>query len=115
LSRRPGGTCTWGSHSGRGNRPAPERRTSAGGFGPLTEVAMTHWARWSAALTVASLVAAGLAAQGSGGAGDPLPASPSAGTTAMLLHAAATGDWPPHGGNYWNDRYLPRRTSTTAN
>jgi len=76
---------------------------------------MTHWARWSAALTVASLVAAGLAAQGSGGAGDPLPASPSVVTTDMLLHAAATGDWLMYGGNYWNDRYSPLKTITTAN
>jgi alcohol dehydrogenase (cytochrome c) len=76
---------------------------------------MTHWARWSAALTLASLVAAGLAAQGSGGAGDPVPAAPSVVTTDMLLHAAASGDWLMYGGNYWNDRYSPLKTITTAN
>jgi alcohol dehydrogenase (cytochrome c) len=76
---------------------------------------MTHWARWSAALTLASLVAAGLAAQGSGGAGDPVPAAPPVVTTDMLLHAAASGDWLMYGGNYWNDRYSPLKTITTAN
>src|SRR5260370_41944643 len=71
--------------------------------------------RWRAALAVASLVAGGLAATGSGGAGDPLPASPSVVTTDMLLHAAASGDWLMYGGNYWNDRYSPLKTITTAN
>ncbi|HYK82993.1 MAG TPA: PQQ-binding-like beta-propeller repeat protein [Gemmatimonadales bacterium] len=76
---------------------------------------MRHWARWNATLAVASLIGAGLAAQGSGGTGDPVSTPPPSVTADMLLHAAASGDWVMYGGNYWNDRYSPLKTISTAN
>jgi PQQ-dependent dehydrogenase (methanol/ethanol family) len=66
-------------------------------------------------VVAASLVAAPLAAQGSGGAGDPPALPQTVVTTDMLLHAAASGDWLMYGGNYWNDRYSPLKTISTAN
>src|SRR3989442_1944983 len=73
---------------------------------PLTEVGMMHWARWSATVAVAALVAAPLCGQGSGGAADRLLGAPPPPvlTKAMPPNAAADGDWPM----YWrNDRNNP--------
>src|SRR5437879_11374620 len=79
---------------------------------PSTEVGMMHWARWSATVTVAALVAAPLCGQGSGGAADPLPGAPPRAvvTNDMLLNAAASGDWLMYGHNYWNNRFSPLKT-----
>ena len=76
-----------------------------------------HWARWSAAVTVAALVAAPLCGQGSGGAADPLPGAPlhAVVTNDMLLNAAASGDWLMYGHNYWNNRFSPLKTINTTN
>src|SRR5207244_5309618 len=84
---------------------------------PLTEVGMMHWARWSATVAVAALVAAPLCGQGSGGAADPLPGAPphAVVTNDMLLNAAASGDWLMYGHNYWNNRFSPLKTINTTN
>jgi PQQ-dependent dehydrogenase (methanol/ethanol family) len=78
---------------------------------------MMHWARWSAAVAVAALVAAPLCGQGSGGAADLSPvAQPHAVVTNdMLLNAAASGDWLMYGHNYWNNRFSPLKTINTSN
>src|SRR5438093_1346993 len=78
---------------------------------------MMHWARWSATVAVAALVAAPLCGQGSGGAADPLPGVPphAVVTNDMLLNAAASGDWLMYGHNYWNNRFSPLKTINTAN
>src|SRR2546428_10680668 len=62
---------------------------------PLTEVGMMHWARWSATVAGAALVAGPLCGQGAGGAADPPPGAPGhAGVTDdLLLTAAASGGW----------------------
>jgi len=53
---------------------------------------MMHWARWSATVAVAALVAAPLCGQGSGGAADPyLVAPPHAVVTNDMLLNAANG------------------------
>src|SRR2546428_3554060 len=106
MSRLRAGTCMWDSRWVREN----SRR-------PLTEVGMMHWARWSAAVAVAALVAAPLCGQGSGGAADPLPGAPphAVVTNDMLLNAAASGDWLMYGHNYWNNRFSPLKTINTAN
>src|SRR5688572_33277425 len=79
---------------------------------------MTQWARWGAAVTVASLVGAPLCAQGSGGggAGEEPAASPhTVVTNDMLLQAAASGDWLMYGHNYSNNRFSPLKRINTAN
>ncbi len=75
-----------------------------------------HWARWSATVAVAALVAAPLCGQGSGGAADPLPGAPphAVVTNDMLLNAAASGDWLMYGHNYWNNRFSPLKTINTT-
>src|SRR4029077_16859087 len=104
MSRLRAGTCMWGSRWVQGN----SRR-------PSTEVGMMHWARWSAAVAVAGLVAVPLCGQGSGGGGD-LSAPPHAVVTNdMLLNAAASGDWLMYGHNYWNNRFSPLRTINATN
>src|SRR2546427_12079907 len=105
MSRLRAGTCMWDSRWVREN----SRR-------PLTEVGMMHWARWSATVAVAALVAAPLCGQGSGGAADPLlGAPPHAGVTNdMRTNAAASGDWLMYGHNYWNNRFSPLKTINTA-
>src|SRR5689334_24636069 len=78
---------------------------------------MRYWARWSATVLVAALIAAPLCGQGSGGVSNP-GISPSANaivTNDMLLNAAASGDWLMYGHNYWNNRYSPLKTINTAN
>src|SRR5437660_9032930 len=81
-----------------------------------TEVGMTHWARWCATVAVASLVAAPLCGQGSGGVGDPAAAPPHAVVTNdMLLQAAGSGDWLMYGHNYWNNRFSPLKQINTTN
>src|SRR6266705_1460330 len=76
---------------------------------------MRHWARWCATVIVASLVAAPLGAQGSGGVGDPASAPRIVVTNDMLINAAGSGDWLMYGHNYWNDRYSPLKTINTTN
>src|SRR5438876_972459 len=78
---------------------------------------MMHWARGSATVAVAALVAAPLCGQGSGGAADPLPGAPphAVVTNDMLLNAAASGDWLMYGHNYWNNRFSPLKTINTTN
>src|SRR2546426_8837539 len=71
---------------------------------------MTQWARWCAAAAVASLVAAPLCAQGSGGVAEPPAAPHSVVTNDMLLQAAGSGNWLMYGHNYWNNRYSPLKT-----
>jgi PQQ-dependent dehydrogenase (methanol/ethanol family) len=63
---------------------------------------------------VASLVAAPLAGQGSGGMADPT-APRAVVTNDMLLNAAGSGDWLMYGHNYWNNRYSPLKQINTAN
>src|SRR6266851_584403 len=104
MSRLRAGTCMSGSRWVQGN----SRRTS-------TEVGMTHWARWSATVVVAALVAAPLCGQGSGGVGDPSAAPNAVVTNDMLLNAAASGDWLMYGHNYWNNRFSPLKTINTTN
>src|SRR5437867_4440005 len=104
TSRLRVGTCMQGSRWVQGN----SRRTS-------TEVGMTHWARWSATVVVAALVAAPLCGQGSGGVGDPSAAPNAVVTNDMLLNAAASGDWLMYGHNYWNNRFSPLKTINTTN
>src|SRR5260370_13973575 len=106
MSRLRAGTCMSGSRWVEGN----SRRHS-------TEVGMMHWARWSAAVAVAGLVAAPLCGQGSGGVGDaPAGAPPHAVVTNdMLLNAAASGDWLMYGHNYWNNRFSPLKTINATN
>src|ERR1041385_7247138 len=84
---------------------------------PSTEVGMMHWARWSAAVAVAALVAGPLCGEGAGGGGVAAPAaSPQTTVTNdMLLNAAAGGDWLMYGHNYWNNRFSPLKTINTAN
>src|SRR2546422_288830 len=79
MSRLRAGTCMSGSRWVQGN----SRRLS-------TEVGMMHWARWSAAVAVAGLVAAPLCGQGSGGVGDPSGAPHAVVTNDMLLNPVAT-------------------------
>src|SRR5207244_6357427 len=79
---------------------------------PSTEVGMTQWARWCATAAVASLAAAPLCAQGSGGVADPARAVV---TNDMLLNAAGSGDWLMYGHNYWNNRYSPLKQINAAN
>src|SRR2546425_13264355 len=78
---------------------------------------MMPWARWSATVAVAALVAAPLCGQGSGGAADPSPVAPAHAvvTNDMLTNAAASGDWLMYGHNYWNNRFSPLKTINTAN
>src|SRR2546422_10336711 len=78
---------------------------------------MMHWARWSATMAVAALVAAPLCGQGAGGATDPLPVAPphAVVTNDMLTNAAASGDWLMYGHNYWNNRVSPPKTNNTTN
>src|SRR3989441_4010433 len=76
---------------------------------------MTQWARWCAAAAVASLVAAPLCAQGSGGLAEPPAAPHSVVTNDMLLQAAGSGNWLMYGHNYWNNRYSPLKTINTTN
>src|SRR3989442_8530000 len=78
---------------------------------------MMHWARWSAPMAVAALVAAPLCGQGSGGATDPLPVAPphAVVTNDMLTNAAASGDWLMYGHNYWNNRFSPLKTINPTN
>src|SRR5213593_3004474 len=76
---------------------------------------MMHWARWSATVAVAALVAAPLCGQGSGGVGDPSAAPNAVVTNDMLLNAAASGDWLMYGHNYWNNRFSPLKTINTTN
>ena len=76
---------------------------------------MTQWARWCAAAAVASLVAAPLCAQGSGGVAEPPAAPHSVVTNDMLLQAAGSGNWLMYGHNYWNNRYSPLKTINTTN
>src|SRR2546426_11870369 len=76
---------------------------------------MMHWARWSAAVAVAGLVAARLCGQGWGGVGDPSVAPHAVVTNDMLLNAAASGDWLMYGHNYWNNRFSPLKTINTTN
>src|SRR5436305_1271111 len=106
MSPLPAAICTSDSRSVLGN----SRR-------PSTEVGMMHWARWSATVAVAALVAAPLCGQGSGGAADPsLVAPPHAVVTNdMLTNAAASGDWLMYGHNYWNNRFSPLQTTNTTN
>ena len=73
---------------------------------------MTQWARWCATAAVASLAAAPLCAQGSGGVADPARAVV---TNDMLLNAAGSGDWLMYGHNYWNNRFSPLKQINTAN
>src|SRR5690242_14461700 len=104
MNRLRAGTYMWDPRWVQGNT----RR-------PFTEVGMMHWARWSAAVAVAGLVAAPLCGQGSGGVGD-LSASPHAVVTNdMLLSAAASGDWLMYGHNYWNNRFSPLKTINATN
>src|SRR3989442_9448855 len=106
MSRLRAGTCMWDSRWVREN----SRR-------PLTGVGMMHWARWSATVAVAALVAAPLCGQGSGGAADPLLGAPphAVVTNDMLTNAAASGDWLMYGHNYWNNRFSPLKTINTTN
>src|SRR3989454_6746897 len=76
---------------------------------------MTQWARWCAAAAVASLVAAPLCAQGSGGVAEPPAAPHSVVTNDMLLQAAGSGNWLMYGHNYWNNRFSPLKQINTAN
>src|SRR5256886_8992597 len=78
---------------------------------------MMHWARWSATVAVAALVAAPLCGQGSGGAAEPSPIAPphAVVTNDMLTNAAASGDWLMYGHNYWNNRFSPLKTINTTN
>src|SRR5260370_40819468 len=98
MRRLRAGTCMSGSRWVQEN----SRR-------PSTEVGMMHWARWSAAVAVAGLVAAPLCRQGAGGGGDPPAGAPPHGVGAddLRLDAAASGDWLGQGANYWNDRFSP--------
>src|SRR5256712_10014574 len=104
MSRLRAGTCMSGSRWVQGN----SRRLS-------TEVGMMHWARWSAAVAVAGLVAAPLCGQGAGGGGDPSVAPHAVVTNDMLLNAAASGDWLMYGHNYWNNRFSPLKPIHTMN
>src|SRR5438270_12881611 len=107
TSPLPGATCTSGSRWARGSNP-PQSSTEEG---------MTHCARWCATVAVASLVAAPLCGQGSGGVGDPAAAPPHAVVTNdMLLQAAARRDWLTSGHNYWDNPYSPLKllTATTV-
>src|SRR3989441_6124940 len=104
MSRLPAAMCTWDSLSVLGN----SRRTS-------TEVGMMHWARWSATVVVAALVAAPLCGQGSGGAAEPAAPPHAVVTNEMLLNAAASGDWLMYGHNYWNNRFSPLKTINASN
>src|SRR6266404_5044402 len=106
MSRLRAGTCMSGSRWVQEN----SRR-------PSTEVGMMHWARWSADVAVAGLVAAPLCGQGSGGVGDaPAGAPPHAVVTNdMLLNAAVSGDWLMYGHNYWNNRFSPLKTINATN
>ena len=79
-----------------------------------------RWARWCAAVTIASLVggAQWAGAQGSGGTGErgERAASPhTVVTNDMLLQAASGGDWLMYGHNYWNNRFSPLNKLNTAN
>src|SRR5690348_15725119 len=78
---------------------------------------MRYWARWSAAVSVAAVVAAPLCGQGSGGVANPaIPSAPRVDVTNdMLLNAAAGGDWLMYGHNYSNNRFSPLRTINTTN
>ena len=76
---------------------------------------MTHWARWCATVAVASVVAAPLCGQGSGGAADPAAPPHTVVTNDMLLQAAGSGNWLMYGHNYWNNRFSPLRQINTAN
>src|ERR1044071_8280149 len=81
------------------------------GCGPSREVGMMRWARWCAAVTIASLVggaqgAGAQGAQGSGGTGErggPAKSRHTVVTNDMLLQAASSGDWLMYGQNYWNN------------
>src|SRR5213594_948843 len=87
---------------------------------------MMRWARWCAAVTIASLVGGAQGAgaqgargaQGSGGTGErgERAASPhTVVTNDMLLQAASGGDWLMYGHNYWNNRFSPLNKLNTAN
>ena len=76
---------------------------------------MTHWARWCATVAVASVVAAPLAGQGSGGTADPAAVPRGFVTNDMLLQAAGSGNWLMYGHNYWNNRFSPLKQINTAN
>jgi len=82
-----------------------------------------RWARWCAAVTIASLVggaqgAGAQGAQGSGGTGErggPATSRHTVVTNDMLLQAASSGDWLMYGQNYWNNRFSPLNKLNTAN
>ena len=79
-----------------------------------------RWARWCAAVTIASLVggAQWAGAQGSGGTGErgePAASSHTVVTNDMLVQAASGGDWLMYGHNYWNNRFSPLNKLNTAN
>src|SRR5436309_2110573 len=76
---------------------------------------MMHWARWSATVAVAALVAAPLCGQGSGGAADLAAPLHAVVTNDMLTNAAASGDWLMYGHNYWNNRFSPLKIINTTN
>src|SRR5436309_2346046 len=76
---------------------------------------MMHWARWSATVAVAALVAAPLCGQGSGGAADLAAPLHAVVTNDMLTNAAASGDWLMYGHNYWNNRFSPLKTINATN
>jgi len=76
---------------------------------------MMHWARWSATVAVAALVAAPLCGQGSGGVAEPVAPTRAVVTNDMLTNAAASGDWLMYGHNYWNNRFSPLKTINTVN
>src|SRR5438105_3079890 len=77
---------------------------------------MTHWARWCATMVIASMVAAPLCGQGSGGVADPLAAPPHAAVTNdMLVQAAGSGNWLMYGHNYWNNRFSPLKLINATN
>src|SRR5205823_12504605 len=105
MGRLRAAAGTSGSRWARGSNP-PQ---------PSTEVGMTHWARWCATVAVASLVAAPLAGQGSGGNADPAAVPRGFVTNDMLLQAAGSGNWLMYGHNYWNNRFSPLQQITTAN